>query len=156
MKEKDFNSITTAEIANTAQANEALIYRYFGDKRGLLHHVFAESFKEALAGLVKDMEGDYDVREKIEKLILWTFNFYKADLAVARILLLEVRTFPKYFQSETYELVRAYARLLLRLIEKGKEEGLIRPEISAVAARDIILGGMETPFHAQDHTRSRM
>jgi len=39
LKEKDFNSITTAEIARTAGVNESLIYRYFKDKRGLLHHV---------------------------------------------------------------------------------------------------------------------
>ncbi|MFP4453651.1 MAG: helix-turn-helix domain-containing protein, partial [Desulfobacterales bacterium] len=36
--QKDFNSITTAEIARTSGVNEALIYRYFKDKRGLLHH----------------------------------------------------------------------------------------------------------------------
>ncbi|MEK6196201.1 MAG: TetR/AcrR family transcriptional regulator, partial [Deltaproteobacteria bacterium] len=39
LRTKDFNSITTAEISRTAKANEALIYRYFKDKRGLLHHV---------------------------------------------------------------------------------------------------------------------
>ena len=39
LEEKDFNSITTAEIASTAGTNEALIYRYFGDKRGLLHRL---------------------------------------------------------------------------------------------------------------------
>ena len=39
LRTKDFNSITTAEISRTAKANEALIYRYFKDKRGLLHQV---------------------------------------------------------------------------------------------------------------------
>ena len=146
MKEKDFNSITTAEIANTAQANEALIYRYFGDKRGLLHHVFAESFKEALTRLLKDLNGNLDVREKIEKLISWAFSFYNNDLVVARILLLEVRSFPKYFQSEAYELVRAYARLLLVIIQKGQEEGLLSPAIPAETIRDIIFGGIEHLF----------
>ncbi len=143
IKKKDFNSITTAEIAKDAQANEALIYRYFGDKRGLLHHTFAETYKEALAAIVKDLQEDYDVKRKIEKLIWRTFDCYNSDLVLARILLFEVRTFPKYFQSEAYKLVRAYARLLLALLEEGKEKGLIRPEISAKAARDIILGGIE-------------
>ena len=38
LKEKDFNSITTAEIAATSGVNEALIYRYYKDKRGLVNN----------------------------------------------------------------------------------------------------------------------
>ena len=34
---KDFNAITTAEIAKTAGVTEALIYKYFKDKRDLLY-----------------------------------------------------------------------------------------------------------------------
>ena len=37
LENKDFNSITTAEIAQASGVNEALIYRYFGSKRDLLH-----------------------------------------------------------------------------------------------------------------------
>ena len=33
LKEKEFNAITWAEIARTAGVNEALIYKYFHDKR---------------------------------------------------------------------------------------------------------------------------
>ena len=40
LKEKDFNSITTADISRTSGVNEALIYRYYKDKRGLLHDCF--------------------------------------------------------------------------------------------------------------------
>ena len=36
MREKDFHSITTAQIAKNAQVTEGLIYKYFKDKKDLL------------------------------------------------------------------------------------------------------------------------
>ena len=40
--EKEFSAITTAEIAKTAGVTEPLIYKYFRDKRDLLHQVLSE------------------------------------------------------------------------------------------------------------------
>jgi DNA-binding transcriptional regulator YbjK len=48
LKEKEFNAITWAEIARTAGVNEALIYKYFHDKRNLLYRSFASSWKSTL------------------------------------------------------------------------------------------------------------
>ena len=45
LEEKEFGAITTAEIAKTAGVTEALIYKYFKDKRDLLHQVLAISRK---------------------------------------------------------------------------------------------------------------
>ena len=42
LETKDFSAITTAEIAKHAGVTEALIYKYFKDKRDLLHQVLAE------------------------------------------------------------------------------------------------------------------
>ena len=42
LEDKEFVSITTAEIARNAGVTEALIYKYFHDKRDLLHQVLAE------------------------------------------------------------------------------------------------------------------
>ena len=39
LEQKEFNAITTAEIARSAGVTEALIYKYFKDKRDLLHQV---------------------------------------------------------------------------------------------------------------------
>jgi TetR/AcrR family fatty acid metabolism transcriptional regulator len=42
LEEKDFNGITTAEIARQAGVTDALIYKYFKDKRDLLHQLLSE------------------------------------------------------------------------------------------------------------------
>ncbi len=44
LEERTFESLTIAEIALTAGVTEGLIYKYFKDKRDLLHHVLKEHF----------------------------------------------------------------------------------------------------------------
>ena len=46
LKDKEFNAITTAEIAKVAGVNEALIYKYFGSKRGLLEALLGGYFED--------------------------------------------------------------------------------------------------------------
>jgi AcrR family transcriptional regulator len=143
LRDKDFNSITTAEISKTAGVNEALIYRYFKDKRGLLHEVLAEYWDEFTTKIHNDLKGIKGALNKLRKLMWGHIDVYDRDRVIAKILLLEVRSFPGYFESETYEVVRGYARLLLSIIVEGIENGEIRDDIAPERIRDLILGGIE-------------
>lgn len=140
---KDFSSITTAEIAKTSGVNEALIYRYFGDKRGLLHAVldeYLENFVEQVHWGLKGIEG---AENKLRKLIWSSFYFYDQDRVFSKILLLEVRNYPGYFASETYEIVRQYSNMMLDIIREGMEKKEIRSDLQARSIRQVILGGVE-------------
>ena len=46
LEQKEFGAITTAEIAKNAGVTEALIYKYFKDKRDLLHKVLLEYLEQ--------------------------------------------------------------------------------------------------------------
>jgi len=143
LAQKDFGSITTAEIARTSGVNEALIYRYFGDKRGLLHAVldeYLENFVEQVKWGLKGIEG---AENKLRKLIWSSIYFYDQDRIFSKILLLEVRNYPGYFTSETYEIVKHYSNLMLDIIGDGMKKNEIRGDLEAVRIRQIILGGIE-------------
>jgi len=143
LKDKDFNSITTAEISRTAETNEALIYRYFKDKRGLLHQVLDEYLADFNAELLTAMQATQGAADKIRKLIRSHIGIYDTNRVLAKILLLEVRNFPGYFESTTYRVVKNYGSFLKDLIEQGVEEGSIRDDIPSASIRDLILGGIE-------------
>ena len=143
LREKDFNSITTSEIAKTAGANEALIYRYFKDKRGLLHYVLSEYMEDFMAQMSLDLKGIKGSINKVRKLIWSTTYLYNYDRVFAKILLLEVRNFPGYFESETYQTIRGFAKMIRDVIEEGVEAGEIRNDIPVSRIRQIILGGIE-------------
>ncbi len=46
LERKEFGAVTTAEIAKQAGVTEALIYKYFKDKRDLLHQVLREYLEQ--------------------------------------------------------------------------------------------------------------
>jgi TetR/AcrR family fatty acid metabolism transcriptional regulator len=143
LREKDFNSITTADISRTSGVNEALIYRYYKDKRGLLHDVLAEYLENYIDKMVLDSKGIKGAANKLRKLIWDTIHLYQQDRVFAKILLLEVRNFRGYWESETYQIVRHYSEFMLNLINEGVAGGEFRDDISPSHIRQIILGAIE-------------
>ena len=143
LRNKDFNSITTAEISSVAGVNEALIFRHFKDKRGLLHHVLHEYLLEFNAGMRSDLKKQQGALNKLGSLIRNHIRMYDSNRVFAKILLLEVRNYPDYFDSATYWLVKFYGKLIVDIITEGVEEGEIRDDVPPDKIRDLILGGIE-------------
>ena len=143
LKEKDFNSISAAEISRTARVNESLLYRYFKDKRGVLHfilHNYMVEFMEEIGRQIRQARGALN---KLKVLIRGHIAMYDTNRVFAKILLLEVRNFPGYFESDTYELIKAYGRFMTDIINQGVESGEIRSDIPISRIRNMILGGIE-------------
>ena len=143
LEKKDFGSITTAEIARTAGVTEALIYKYFKDKRDLLYQVLREYLEHYDARFELDVKGIKGVLNKLRKVIWSHINVYATDRLFARILLVEVRSFPDYYTSEPYMLVKKYSNTLKTIIEEGVSTGEIRDDISPSIIMQIILGALE-------------
>jgi TetR/AcrR family transcriptional regulator, fatty acid metabolism regulator protein len=143
LSEKDFNSITTSEISNKSGVNEALIYRYFGDKRGLLHQVLKEHLDEFVQRISEDFRGKSGSLSKLRKMIRSTIEFYDQDRVFSKMLLIEVRNYPGYFESETYMTIKQYTNMLLAVITEGISCGEIRKDVSPTFLRQIVLGAIE-------------
>ncbi len=140
---KDFNSITTAEISRESGMNEALIYRYFKDKRGLLHQVLADDLEEFNERIVLDIKGIKGALNKLRTLIRSQISYYDQNRIPAKVLLLEVRSYPGYFESETYRMVKDYAQVVSDIIAEGIENGEIRNDITPKHLRRLVIGGIE-------------
>ncbi len=143
LEEKDFTSITTAEIARTSGVNEALIYRYFKDKRGLLHHVLTRDLEAFVLQIESDVEGIQGSLAKLRRLIRGHIQYYHNNRIFAKILLLEVRSNPGYFESDVYRIVMNYGQLILDILNKGISAGEIRSDVAPQQIRQAILGGIE-------------
>ena len=143
LREKDFNAITTADISRTSGVNEALIYRYYKDKRGLLHDVLAKYLEDYVEKMELDLKGIKGATHKLRKLIWDMIYLHQQNRVFSKILLLEVRNFRGYWESETYQTVRQYGQTLLNVIKEGIHKGQFRDDISASHIRQIILGAIE-------------
>jgi len=143
LERKDFGSITTAEIARTAGVTEALIYKYFKDKRDLLYEVLREYLELYDTRFEMDLKGIKGALNRLRKLIWSHINVYATDRVFAKILLIDVRSFSDYYTSRPYELVKRYSKIMLEVIEEGVADGEIREDISPVIIRQSILGALE-------------
>jgi AcrR family transcriptional regulator len=143
LENKEFSSITTAEIAKKAGVTEALIYKYFKDKRDLLHQVLREYLENYGMQLEGDLKGIKGALNKLRKLIWSHINVYATNRVFARILLVEVRNHPDYYKSETYKLVQKYSNTVLSIIKAGIKDKEIRDDIPPKLIRHGILGSIE-------------
>jgi TetR/AcrR family transcriptional regulator, fatty acid metabolism regulator protein len=143
LQKKDFSSITTAEISREAGANEALLYRYFKDKRGLLHRVLADYLRDYVLEVQRDLLSVHGAVNKLKRLMHSSISFYARNRIFSKILLLEVRNYPGYFESEAYELVKVYARFIDEIIKEGVRNKEIRDDVPVSCSRDVILGSIE-------------
>lgn len=143
LEKKEFNAISTAEIAKHAGVTDALIYKYFKDKRDLLHQILSEYLLQYHGQLRMGLKGIKGSLNKLRKLIWSHINVYANNRVFAKILLLEVRNYPDYYKSETYELVKIYSDVVLEILEEGISEGEIRGDIPPKFLRQCILGSIE-------------
>ena len=143
LEQKEFSTITTAEIARKAGVTEALIYKYFEDKRGLLHQVLKEYLEQYLVQFERDLKGIKGALNKIRKLIWGHISVYSSNRVFAKILFLEVRNHLDYYKSDTYQLIRAYSKILLQIIEEGVRDGEIRSDVPPKLIRQVIFGSIE-------------
>lgn len=143
LKEKDFHSITTAQIAAQAGVTEGLIYKYFKDKRDLLYEVLNDHFESFLVGIDKGLRNERSSLKKLSIVIRTTIESYAANRVFARILLIEVRNNPDYFKCDAYGLVRIYAGTILGIILNGQANGEIDGDADPYVFRQIILGAIE-------------
>jgi TetR/AcrR family transcriptional regulator, fatty acid metabolism regulator protein len=144
LENKEFDSITTVEIAQTAGVSEGLIYKYFKDKRDLLYVVLRDYLDEYLRKFELDMKGINGALNKLRRLIWMHIHVYASNRIMAKILSLVVRGLPDFYASETYDwIVTVYAKRVLDVIEEGIENGEIRRDVPAKFIRQVLLGSLE-------------
>jgi AcrR family transcriptional regulator len=143
LEERTFESLTISEIAATAGVTEGLIYKYFKDKRDLLHHVLKEHYDHFLVQIDRDLQGIDGALNKLKKIIWSSIERYANHRVFARIILLEVRNSEEYFRSEAYALVRRFNRIIIEVINEGIATGEIRDTLPPAAIRNAIFGIIE-------------
>ncbi|EIM62325.1 TetR/AcrR family transcriptional regulator [Desulfobacter postgatei] len=143
MQEKDFHSITTAQIAKNADVTEGLIYKYFKDKKDLLYQVLNAHFQEFHEKIKIRMTQATSSIGKLDLIILASLEEYLENRLLSKILLLEVRNSQAFFNSGAYEMVTVYARTILKIIREGIASGEIAAHTDPYLLRKVIIGAIE-------------
>lgn len=141
--EKSFHDITWGEIARTAGVSEALIYQHFKDRPGLLCGVIEELLETYVQGQRQHLKGTYGTLNRLRRIIHSHINHFNLDRVFARILLLEVRSYPLFFESGAYRIIQEYGNIILEIIKEGVYNGEIRNDAAPECMRQVVLGTIE-------------
>jgi len=141
LETKNFEFITTAEIAAASGMTEALIYKYFRSKREMLYSLMLEFHNVYYAYVQASLEGIDGSLEKLRKIIWGHVNIYEQDPVYGRLLILELGALQGFHDSAAYKKIKNdYSALFKNIIEKGMQDGEIRNDVSARSIRQGILG----------------
>lgn len=140
---REFNRITTAEIAREAEVTEGLIYKYFRDKKDLLYQVLVELFRQVIDRIERETATATGAHDKLKTFIRASVASYAGSRVLSRILLLEVRNSQSFFASNAYGLVRQYSGILARILKEGMDAGEFARDLEIRALREIIFGAIE-------------
>lgn len=138
--EKVFSDATISEIAKKAGIGDATIYEYFKNKEDLLFNIPEENMSEIIPTFQLQLQGIKGALNKLRKFI-WVYLWvYDSSREWTAIMLLRLGSNKKFTKTRAYTLTREWSRMILQIIEEGKEEGSIRKEINPYVVRDIIIG----------------
>jgi len=155
LEDKDFSSITISEIATTAEVTEALIYKYFHDKRDLLYDVLTEYLVEDYSRMEENLDGVNGAYNKLKKFILYATDTWTTERVFARILLFEISSFSNYYKSRPYYMIKKYDNKLMEIITKGVETGEFRSDLSPAFMRLMITGSLVYIWQREWHQKKK-
>ena len=134
--EEGYSAVSTRRIAERAGCSETLLFRYFGDKRGLLMAI-CNDLRDGAGGVRRPIEDSQDPREFIEQYLLESFEHFKRQAPALKVVVAALINDPEMtagFGQEHDEAVEHVARALRQF----QEEGAIASSVDVVSIASAI------------------
>lgn len=144
-----FEAASINEIAGQAGVSEGSIYKFYTNKRDLLHTILKTWYEGMIAEFMAKLDGVVGTRARIHVVIWQHLKSIKESPDLCRLFFSEVRGAPDYYSTDLYDMNREYTRVLLEILKSGVKQGDIRPDVDHALVRDVIFGGIEhhvTPY----------
>jgi TetR/AcrR family fatty acid metabolism transcriptional regulator len=140
--EKRFADATISEIAKGAGLTGSGIYTYYTSKEEILFTIIENFLIESHSDLQEHLEGIHGAENKLRKAIWFHCKAYSGNKKEIKIVL-ESRSYPRFYQSNAYTALKIYAGLITEIIKEGIKEGVFCSLSSPMILRDMILGTID-------------
>ncbi len=142
--EQNPNDITTAAIANRMGLTQGSLFRHFANKEAILQAVMEWVAERLLARIDKAAKQAVGVVPKLEAIFMAHVAFVSAHPGVPRILFGELqRAENTAAKRMVCTLLKKYAGRLTVLMEEGKSDGAIDPEVDTASAVIVFIGTLQ-------------
>ena len=134
----DFHRANLREIAKRAGVSFASIYKYYGNKEGLLFGTIDSALQRLTERTIDHLKGIEDLKQRIRKTFWVELDFYERNPEVGRILFL-ILPFRKWMEDETYKQEK-FVNLYVEVLRQGQKDGILNPIVRPGVFLDIIHG----------------
>ena len=142
LAEHGHEGFVPGRVAERCGVSEATIYRYFPTKRDLLVRVAEEWFAEIL-GALPPLARQPDVYDQLRVVVRHSLEIIHKAPALTRFVLVEIRQGRENRSKKIHELNRRYVSNVMNVIQRGIDEGSVRPDVPTVLVRDLVFGCIE-------------
>jgi AcrR family transcriptional regulator len=149
-----FQGATTREIAREAGVNEVTIFRHFHTRKELLGATL-ERGCAACANLIHPediLKGE--LADCLERFVREMYFVVKQREAIVRAFIGEARLFPESIRCELKEFMLSRKALIVEVLQRAQELGLVRKSVDVSAAADCIRDSVHSAMlrHTLYHT----
>jgi len=137
-----FNS-KVSEIARAAEVADGTIYLYFRNKDDLLISLFEEKMGEVVADVRRRTAVGENALEKLRIFIENHMDLLERESGLVEVLQVELRQSTKFLKDYTPVKFFEYLEVISDILEEGKREGVLRPDLNVSVARRAIFGALD-------------
>lgn len=142
--ESDFHSVGIRDIAQKAGVSFATIYKHYGNKERLLF-AFVDIWMGRLTDRIIDhLQGMADLKEKLRKIFWLQLDYYERHSDFAKIIFMTL-PMKTWMTDESFEQRRMF-NLLMEVLKKGQDEGVLNADVDTRILLDFILGLVQRSF----------
>jgi TetR/AcrR family fatty acid metabolism transcriptional regulator len=136
---KGFQSATIQEIAKSAAVSEGTIYEYFNNKEDLLFSTLERQFRNNLNLLDELFEVRTPLR-KLKRFMRYHFTAYFTQPVFVKVFLFDAIYNSRFYNSKAHQPFKQYIESIDEILDEGKADGSIRPEINNRVFRNLFMG----------------
>ncbi len=140
---KGFFNSKVSEIARAASVADGTIYLYFKNKDDLLISLFEEKMGEVVADVRRRIAVGGNALEKLRIFIENHMDLLERDSGLVEVLQVELRQSTKFLKDYTPVKFFEYLEIISDILEEGKREGVLRPDLNTGIARRAIFGALD-------------
>lgn len=142
--EQNPSEITTAAIAKHMKLTQGALFRHFPNKEALWQEVMEWVAEQLLSQVLKSAEDVRSPLDALEAMFMAHLGFIIRHPGVPRMMFGELQRAEKTkAKLVVQKLLRRYGEHLRVLIDAGKAQGLVDPEIDTTAAATLFIGTIQ-------------
>jgi TetR/AcrR family fatty acid metabolism transcriptional regulator len=140
---KGFFNSKVSEIARAAEVADGTIYLYFRNKDDLLISLFEEKMGEVVADVRRRIAVGGNALDRLRIFIENHMDLLERESGLVEVLQVELRQSTKFLKDYTPVKFFEYLEVISDILEEGKKQGVLRPDLNVSVARRAIFGALD-------------